>query len=236
MAETTFAVTQTKPGLPAPVVYADRENLARGVVELGENQRSERACVSSGRVIDGCQLRVISEDGRLLSDDKIGELEVTSVSLSSGYRNWPEKTAEAFHDGWYKTGDLGFTHDGEVFVIGRKKDVIIVAGKNIYPEDIEDTVGRVSGVIPGRVVAFGIEDTELGTEKICVAAESALPDREHAALIAAIRDAGSAIDLTISDVHVVPPRWLIKSSAGKPSRSANRSRLLKRADTTTGAL
>jgi acyl-CoA synthetase (AMP-forming)/AMP-acid ligase II len=131
------------------------------------------------------------------------------------------------HDGWYRSGDYGFLWEGEAYVIGRKNDLIIVAGKNLYPEDIEDAVGAVDGILAGRVVAFGVDDPATGTQQVWVAAETQLT--EEAALRtlrARVVEAGMRIDVTISVAKLVPPRWLIKSSAGKPSRSANRDRLL----------
>ena len=90
----------------------------------------------------------------------IGEIAIKSVSMFDGYRNYPEKTAEVLEDGWYYSGDYGFKYKDEYYIIGRKKDIIIVAGNNIYPEDIEDAVSKVEGIIPGRVVAFGEEDSK----------------------------------------------------------------------------
>jgi fatty-acyl-CoA synthase len=131
-------------------------------------------------------------------------------------------------DGWYYSGDLGFLHDGECFVVGRKKDLIIIAGNNVLPEDVEDAVGGVPGAIPGRVVAFGVEDPQLGTELLCVIVESeAATDAEKRALRLAVVQAGMRVDVTVSRVYVVPPRWLIKSSSGKPGRAANRARALE---------
>ncbi len=105
------------------------------------------------------------------------------------------------------------------------KGDIIVAGNNIYPEDVEDAVGRVEGVLPGRVIAFGIEDEKSGTEQIGVVAETPLAGEVALkALRLAIVQACMGIDVTVSRVYLAPPRWLIKSSAGKPARSANRDR------------
>src|SRR5207245_1960682 len=158
---------------------------------------------------------------------RVGEVAISSVSLFDGYRNYPEKTVEVMQDGWYYSGDYGFVHEGEVFVIGRKKDVIIVAGNNVFPEDTEDAVSQVQGVIPGRVVAFGAEDERIGTEVLCVIAETEVAtDAEKKALRLAIVKAGMSIDVTISRVYLVPPRWLIKSSSGKPARSTNKVRAL----------
>jgi acyl-CoA synthetase (AMP-forming)/AMP-acid ligase II len=227
MAETVFAVTQTRPGREAARLAADREALRAGRWLAPQGQRAVRNCVSSGVPIAGCQLRIVDEDQADLPQDRVGEVVIRSDSLFDGYRNYPEKTAEAFKAGWFCSGDLGFLHDGELYVIGRKKDLIIVAGKNLYPEDIEDAVGVVEGIIPGRVAAFGVESEPDGTEQVCVAAETAVTDASaRRSLALAVKQAAMAIDVTVTKVHLVPPRWLIKSSSGKPSRKVNRARIL----------
>jgi fatty-acyl-CoA synthase len=195
------------------------------LVSSSGDRAAERECVSSGLLIQGCDLKVVNESGLPLDDGNVGELVVSSESMFDGYRNWPEKTAEALSDGWFKTGDLGFRWNGEIFVSGRKKDLIIVAGRNIYPEDLEDVASAIDGVMPGRVVACGLDDPATGTEKICVIAESELEVSSHTGLASAIKAAVARLDVTVTDVFVVPPRWLIKSSAGKPSRRANKERI-----------
>ncbi|MCG6534987.1 MAG: AMP-binding protein [Syntrophales bacterium LBB04] len=230
MAETTFAVTQTTPGKEARCVAVSREELAKGQVRVVKHDDGGgRLCVSSGLLISGCDLQIVDEVGEDLPSDRVGEITVRSVSLFDGYRNNAEKTNEVLRDGWYYTGDYGFAIEGEYYVIGRKKDIIIVAGKNIYPEDIEDVVGQVTDVLPGRVIAFGMDDPDTGTEQICVVAETPLfsaDEAEKRALRTRIKASGMTIDITIARVYLAPPRWLIKSSAGKPSRSANKDRAL----------
>jgi acyl-CoA synthetase (AMP-forming)/AMP-acid ligase II len=149
--------------------------------------------------------------------------------MFDGYRNYPEKTAEVLKEGWYYSGDYGFVHENEYYIIGRKKDIIIVAGNNIYPEDIEDAVSKVEGVIPGRAVAFGEEDPEIGSEQISVVAETNFfaPDDQKKLKLSIVK-AGMEMDVSIRKIYLVPPRWLIKSSAGKPSRKANRERILNK--------
>jgi fatty-acyl-CoA synthase len=227
MAETTFAVTQTPIGLAPRVVAADRTGLAGGKVEPVTNGVAARICVSSGTPIEGCEVRIVDENRLDVAPGRIGEIAITSATMFNGYRNYPEKTAEVLCDGWYYSGDYGFQDDGELFVIGRKKDIIIVAGNNVYPEDVEDAVGAVQGVIPGRVVAIGEENPELGSEQVAVIAETSIasePDRK--ALRLEIVKAGMASGITIASVYLVPPRWLIKSSAGKPSRKGSREKLM----------
>ena len=226
MAEATFAVTQTVPGEAASVLLADRAALGAGSYRPALADRPARACVSSGRCIPGCEVRIVDAAGGPVPDDCVGELTLRSASMFEGYRSDEELTGEVLRDGWYTSGDYGFRHLGEHYVIGRRKDIIIVAGKNLYPEDIEDAVGQVPGLSPGRVVAFGEEDDAQGTEAVAVIAETEV-DQEGArrALRLEILRAGMAIDVTIARVYLAPPRWLIKSSAGKPSRKANRERV-----------
>jgi len=231
MAETTFAATQTAPGKLITTIEVDRESLAQGKVVGPVPGKTSRICVSSGKEIPGCEVKIVDEKGNELPDHGVGEIIIKSVSMFDGYRNYPEKTAEVLKDGWYFSGDYGFKQDGELYVIGRKKDIIIVAGKNIYPEDVEDAIGTVEGIIPGRVISFGEDNIELGTEEISVVAETAYEDeKEKKHLIQRVREKGTSVDLTITHVYLVPPRWLIKSSAGKPSRKANKERIAEMKD------
>ena len=228
MAETTFAATQTVPSVESRKVFVDREVLAQGRVQIVEGGIGARVCVSSGAPISGCEMRIIGESGEVLSEGRVGEIAIRSVSLFDGYRNNPEKTDEVLKDGWYFSGDYGFLYQGEFYIIGRKKDIIIIAGNNIYPEDIEDAVSKIPEVIPGRVISFGLEDERSGTEQVCVIAESKVENEtEKKRLRLAIREAGMEIDVSIGRVYLAPPRWLIKSSAGKPSRNANKERALR---------
>jgi fatty-acyl-CoA synthase len=231
MAETTFAITQTTPGLPITELKVDRNKLAQGIVEISYTGTNIRCCVTSGRLINDCRIRIVDENRSDVPENRVGEIAVNSVSMFDGYRNYPEKTAEVVHEGWYFTGDYGFVHNNEYFIIGRKKDLIIVAGKNIYPEDVEDAINQVEDVIPGRVIAFGEEDEQMGTEQISVVAETKTKDdKSKNDVRLAIKKAGMTIDVNINKVYLVPPRWLIKSSAGKPSRKNNKERIISRED------
>jgi acyl-CoA synthetase (AMP-forming)/AMP-acid ligase II len=227
MAETTFAATQTPPGKEARKVFVKREEIMKGKVEISNIQDGARISVSSGFPISGCELKIVGESGEDLPTGYVGEVAIRSVSLFNEYRNNPEITDEVLKNGWYFSGDYGFIYEGEYYIIARKKDILIVAGNNIYPEDVEDAVSQVKGVFPGRVIAFGIEDEISGTELICVVAETNFNDsEEQKKLRQDIIKAGMEIDVTISRVYIAPPRWLIKSSSGKPSRKANMERAI----------
>jgi fatty-acyl-CoA synthase len=227
MAETTFAVTQTPPGSDPALLPLDRTDLSRGRVTLSRDSTGARVCVSSGKVISGCTTRIVDECRKEVPEGVLGEIAIASESLFDGYRHYTDKTAEVLHDGWYYSGDYGFVIDGEHYVVGRRKDLIIVAGNNVYPEDVEDAVGKVTGVIPGRLVAFGEEDRDLGTQRVAVIAESSVRgELGRKALRQAITSAGMSIDVSIAAVYLVPPRWLVKSSSGKLDRKANQERIL----------
>jgi len=231
MAEITLAATITEPDKLIAEMTVDRNKLANGIVEIADDNSVSRICVSSGKLINGCEIRIVDEKRNNIKDNLVGEIAVKSISMFDGYRNYPEKTAEVISDSWYFTGDYGFKHQDDFFIIGRKKDIIIVAGKNIYPEDIEDTVNQAEGVIPGRVIAFGEEDQLMGTEQVSVVAETKSETESEKNLVRMnMLKSAMAIDINIHKIYLVPPRWLIKSSAGKPSRKANKERLLNGLD------
>ena len=145
------------------------------------------------------------------------------------YYHRPDATSKAFRDGWYLTGDYGYIAEGELYVTGRKKDMIIVGGKNVYPQDIESLVGQVAGIHAGRVVAFGVFDEAQGTEEVVVIAETEAQDADEIRRIAdAVRahvTKNSAVALRI--IHLVGPKWLLKTSSGKIARSANKEKFLQ---------
>ncbi len=227
MAEVTLGLTLTEPGKPITELYLDRNELSQGRMKFADKDSVVRVCVSSGKLMGGCDARIVDENRKDIPDGLVGEVAVKSVSMFDGYRNYPEKTAEVVENGWYFSGDYGFRYKDEFFIIGRKKDIIIVAGKNIYPEDIEDVVNQAEEVIPGRVIAFGEEDEKMGTEFVSVVAETNVTDEEGKNRVRMnILKAGMSIDIVIHKVYLVPPRWLIKSSSGKPSRKANKERLI----------
>jgi fatty-acyl-CoA synthase len=229
MAENVFAVTQG--GIDAPVVVDEisqpaftAEHIARVAVP-GE---ATLKLLSAGSPVDGVQVRVLDENRQDTAARSVGEIAIHSHCMLSGYYNRPDLTAKAFHDGWYLTGDLGYQADGELFVTGRKKDLIIVGGKNIYPQDIEALVNEVPGIYPGRVSVFGVLDEAAGTEEVVVVAEvEAFGEDERRGISDRVRQAvNKGSDITVRYVELVERNWLIKTSSGKVSRSANRQKYL----------
>ncbi len=214
MAENTFAVSQSQIGVP-PL-----RNPSGGIGNAGQ--------VSSGRLLPNVALRVLDEHRRDLPEGVIGELAIRSNCMLSEYYHRPDATAQAFHEGFYLTGDLGYVWRGEVFVTGRKKDLIIVGGKNVYPQDLEQLASEVVGVRPGRVAAFGVFNEESGTEDVVIVAESdAVTGDARERLAEAVRaHITRNSDVAAHRVVIVEPHWLIKTSSGKVARSANREKYL----------
>jgi len=147
----------------------------------------------------------------------------------NGYYNRLDLTEEVLKDGWYWSGDLGFCFDKELYVTGRKKDLIIVGGKNIYPQDVEEIICRHPAIHDGRAVAFGVLNPDLGTEDIVVVAEMEDEEDLHDALSIerAVRNAIVAeLGVAVHALFLKPRQWIVKSTAGKPARSTTRQKLL----------
>jgi fatty-acyl-CoA synthase len=230
MAENVFAVTQSDINDSPRRLWVDGKQLSKNVaVPASADAKGSLCLVSSGRCLPGNRVRIVSADGAALPDCEVGEILIQSDSLFTGYYNRPDLTKKAFRDNWYTSGDLGFCMDGELYVIGRKNDLIIVAGNNIYPQDIEEIVCRHPAIHDGRAVAFGLYNADLGTEEIVIAAEMETQEdlRNDVEIERAIRNAIVAeLDVTPRAIYLKPPRWIVKSTAGKPARSTTREKLL----------
>ena len=222
MAETVFAVSQSDVRTPV----RRREVDASCIKELGQVRPSPAdsaplVLLSNGRPLEGCEVAIL-RDGAMVGAEQLGEICVRADYMFSGYHHNEAATAAAFHDGWYRTGDIGFIDQGEVFVVGRIKDVIIVNGKNVFVHDIEAAVSRITGVKPGRCVAFGRYSEKSGSELLVVVAER---DGEPAADKDIQRDINRAVveevGVPCSDIRVVEQGWLVKTTSGKTSRSDN---------------
>jgi acyl-CoA synthetase (AMP-forming)/AMP-acid ligase II len=234
MAENVFAVTQSDiRRTSGPLQFcADgrRFRSEHRIVPVEEGTPGAISFASSGRVLPGNELRIASDSGYLLPDGQVGEILLKSDTLFTGYYNRPDLTAKAVTDGWYTTGDLGFLLDGELFVVGRKKDLLIVGGENLYPQDIEELVTGHPAIHDGRVVAMGMFNPDLGTEDIVVVAELQSEEllADSAEIEREIRNRiVQGIGIAVRRVFLKPPKWIVKSTAGKPARSATREKLLK---------
>ncbi|HEX9840141.1 MAG TPA: AMP-binding protein [Anaerolineales bacterium] len=230
MAENVFGVTQSQLGSIPAVEEIDREAfMSERLAKDPFDGRPSMKMMSSGRPLENVKVKIIDEDGSDVSERVIGEIAIQSDCMLTGYYNRPDLTEKAFRNGWHLTGDYGYMNNGEVFVSGRKKDMIIVGGKNVYPQDLEALTYEVAGVHSGRSVAFGLFDEAQGTEEVVIISEvdSENPN-EHQRIADAIRQhvtKNSAIALRY--VKVVGPKWILKTSSGKTARSANKEKLLR---------
>ena len=230
MAETVFAITQSQLGkeqlrIPRSRVHHESKAYTEVAFDLIDD-----VYVSSGKPIRDTEVKIVSPDGKLCPDTVPGEIHVRTPSLFSGYWGSEGFQTHSLHDGWHNTGDFGFLAAGELFVIGRYKDIAIVGGQNIFPEDVEAIVNTIDGIYAGRVVAFGLEDEEYGTQSLAVVAEakSELNEELELKLESAIRKlVMTAIGIAPRYVAVVPQRWIVKSTAGKISRRETRERFLR---------
>ncbi len=227
MAENTFAVTQTPPGQPPRLDVVNRRALEKSgrALPATDGDRT-RTLVSCGPPIPNTRAKAVNAAGETLPERRVGEIAIRSDCMLTGYYKRPD--LQPFADGWYLTGDMGYLADGEVYIVGRKKDLIINAGKNVYPQDIEAIVNEVPGVHPGRAVVFGVPDEREGTELIAVVAEVDADDpAERKQIARAIRQlVARESTVTVSYVTLVGPKWLIKTSSGKIARAANREKWL----------
>jgi len=230
MAENVFGVTQSPLGNEPVIDEIDREAfMTERVAKKPLDGRPSMKVMSSGRPLENVKLRILDENGKDVPARVVGEVALKSDCMLTGYYNREDVTAKAFADGWYLTGDYGYIANGDVFVSGRKKDMIIVGGKNVYPQDLEALTYEVSGVHGGRSVAFGIYDEAQGTEDVVIIAEVDSEDPAEQQKIAdAIRQhvtKNSAIALRY--VKVVDPKWIVKTSSGKTARTANKEKFMK---------
>ncbi len=230
LAENTFAATQTPIGNAPRHDLVDRKSLQEKHVAIPVNgDAPSLTLVSCGVTIDGTDVRIVDHRGEALPSRHIGQILLRGDSLMRGYYRRPELSQGIFRDGWYQTGDLGYLADEHLFVIGREKDIIIVGGKNLYPQDIEALVSECEGIQAGRTLAIGVPNEALGTEDICIVAER---KRSHTPgddfqLKCHIRKAiYEALDVSPRHVFVVEPRWLIKSTSGKIARQLNKEKVL----------
>ncbi len=201
-----------------------RESLARrGYAEpAAPDDPDAFEVVACGHPIEKNEVRIVDDAGRELGERQEGMLEFRGPSVTKGYFRNEAKTAELFNDGWVKSGDRAYVAGGDIHITGRVKDIIIRAGRNTYPHEIEEAVSAIPGIRKGGVAAFGSPDPENGTERLIVMAETKETNPEaRAGLVAAAHEvvtgiAGSAAD----DIVLVPPRGVPKTSSGKVRRSS----------------
>ena len=229
MAENVFAVTQSPLDKTPVIDEIDRETFMTQRLALkGKPDSAILKMTSSGKPLPNVKIKVVDESFNEVDERVVGEIAVQSDCMLTEYFNRPDATESAIKNDWYLTGDYGYLADGELYVSGRKKDLIIVGGKNVYPQDLESLAGEVAGVRKGRCVAFGMYDQESGTEEVVIIAESESGESDKELIADAIRKhvtKNSAV--AVRHVKVVDETWILKTSSGKTARSANKEKFLK---------
>ena len=235
LAEATLAVTVPQLDRGPRIDVIDREIFsAQGRAVPASANLATIAFVSSGEAVANHEIRVVDDDGREVADRTEGFLWFRGPSATSGYYDNPAATEKLFPlgpaaDAWVNTGDRGYRADGELFVTGRVKDIIIKGGRNLYPHEVEELAGRVAGVRKGCIVAFGLRDSSSGTEKLLIVAESreSAPSRQATIAAAITQEVSQGLGLPPDRVELIPPGSIPKTSSGKLRREETRELYLR---------
>lgn len=224
LAESTVGLT-TPPLDRGPVIdRVDRDAMVkngRAVPAPGDDDPLR--FVACGYPLPGHELRIVDESGNELGDRQEGRIEFRGPSATSGYYRNPQATRELFHGSWLDAGDLGYTVDGELYVTGRVKDIVIRAGQNLYPQELEEAIGGIAGVRQGCVAVFASTDADSGTERLVILAETREPGDENDELrgkILAVTH--ELLGAPPDEIVLVPPQTVLKTSSGKIRRAASR--------------
>jgi fatty-acyl-CoA synthase len=225
LAEATLAVSFTglDERLSTDIVARDTYETAKRAEAVPHPSSETVECVSCGRTFPGHEVAAFDEDGRRLGDRQVGELRVRGPSIARGYYKDPESSRETFGGGWLYTGDLGYLVDGNIYVTGRKKDLIIINGRNYDPQCIEWLADDVPEVRTGSTVAFSVPG--VASEALVVIAESRT---QHADVLTETikQRINEQLQLIASDVVIAPPGALPKTSSGKIQRQKARQQYL----------
>jgi acyl-CoA synthetase (AMP-forming)/AMP-acid ligase II len=176
--------------------------------------------VCVGRAVPGLRVRV-GDGARPVPDGTVGEVQLHGPAVMRGYLNLPAEEQPFTTDGWLRTGDLAFALDGEFYIVGRLKDMIVIRGQNYYPEDVEEIVRQIPGVDRRHCAALGVTDAaqDAGDERIAVLLETSLEGDEAAELVARIKkEIVARLGLDSVDVVSVAPRSIPFTSSGKVKR------------------
>lgn len=221
LAEATLAVTFPVPGTVPVIVQVDAKHLAdsRRASLVSSDLPDAKSIVAVGKPVDGMQVRIVDSTGRLEKPGEVGEIQICGPSVTPGYYGSSplHRTADIFDGPWLRTGDLGFEIDHNLFVAGRAKDMIIICGRNYFPEDAEAAAREVDGVFRKRCAAFSDGD------QLVVVVECADPGRHDELAEAVRRSVSEAMGISAVRSVVIPPGGLPYTTSGKVRRSAVRS-------------
>jgi fatty-acyl-CoA synthase len=225
LAEATLAVSIMPPGEGIVVELVEETELSGDSPVSGRPQRF-RAIVNCGKPCRDMAVEIRGEDGAILADRIVGQVWASGPSIMHSYFRDQEATDACLQDGWLNTGDMGYMSDGYIYVVGRAKDMIIINGKNHWPQDIEWAVEQLPGFKSGDIAAFAIT-TAGGEETPAVLVQCRTTDEgERTKLHLAIREKVRSITGMMCVVELVPPRTLPRTSSGKLSRAKARTMYL----------
>jgi fatty-acyl-CoA synthase len=219
LAEATLAVSLMPPGEGIRLELVEENELSGGIAEDEDRPRRYRAVVNCGRPVTGMEVEIRGDAGEVLPDRGIGKVHVRGASVMHSYFRDQESTRACLsEDGWLDTGDMGYMSKGYIFIVGRAKDMIIINGRNHWPQDIEWAVEQLPGFKAGDIAAFAITGPS-GEETPAVLVHCRISDaKERGRLRDEIRERVRAITGITPVVELVPPRTLPRTSSGKLSR------------------
>lgn len=226
LAESSVGLAFPSPGQKPLIDCVQRDLFSQtGQAKVADKTDENALCfVTCGHALSGHQVRIVDVNNKELPERHEGFLQFRGPSVTTGYYRNPEQTRKLFREDWLDSGDLAYIADGEIFITGREKDVIIRAGRNIYPHELEEAVGNINGIRKGCVVAFGAIEQRTATERLVILAETRETDIDvEQELKKHISDiAYDLIGLPADEVILAPPHTVLKTSSGKVRRSACR--------------
>jgi fatty-acyl-CoA synthase len=225
LAEHSLAVAFSRGGLRIDVVNANRlvhESMAIPVPDAADGTRAVRL-VGCGRPFPGHEIRVVDEAGTALPERHVGRILACGPSVMAGYFEDPEGTSEVLHHGWLHTGDLGYLAEGELYVCGRTKDLIIRHGRKYHPPDLESAIADLQGLRPTGIVVFGVNRVQEADEVVAVLeTRASLAPTDFVERVR--RRVREAAGLELDHVIVTPPGTIPRTTSGKLRRAETRAR------------
>ncbi|MDI1482403.1 fatty acyl-AMP ligase [Polyangium sp. y55x31] len=225
MAEATLAVTFHDLGKPLTTDRIDLATMKAGTAEPAKDEAPALELVSCGRPFPGHDLAIVGPDGAPLGERQVGEIWLRGPSVTAGYFGDDEATTETFGGGYLRTGDLGYRADGNVYICGRSKDLIILNGKNHYPQDIERVASTVDGIRDGQCVAFARRGASGAEEAVLVAESRRLGEAKRALIEAVTHAVRAELGVQLAEVVLIKRGTLPKTSSGKVRRRETKMRL-----------
>lgn len=227
LAECSVGLALPPPGRGAVIDRVRRDALQRSgrALPAGKEVADALQIAACGRPLPGHEIRIVDDTGRELPERQQGQLQFRGPSATAGYFRNPEATRQLFRDGWLDSGDLAYMAEGDLYITGRAKEIIIRAGRNLHPYELEEAVAGIQGIRRGCVAVFASPDPESGTERLVVLAETRETARES---LERLRAAINRVTVDLlgtppDDVLLAPPHTVLKTSSGKIRRAASRA-------------